>query len=236
MKRTQLLTTTALTLALSALVAVPQYVRAQTPSPSSSASAELRRVIRERIEQTLAEDEIQQPQFIGTLGTITQVGTSTFTIVNSQGRERTIQVLPTTVMQQQGKNVKITDLAIQSGAAVIGRAIDDVVIEARRVIVTTDAFVENRQVALGTIMKIGPTSLSFQRRGTSEDQAEAFLLTRNTRYEDSLGNTLKLSDIEEAQAALLIVKPNANNQLEVIRLRLLVPMTQTSATPSSTAR
>lgn len=199
---------------------------AQTNSAQTTPSAELRQVIRDRIEQTLQEKK--QPgavEFLGTIGTITKINPSTFMLVDTIGRERTVEVNPeTTTLLSAGKPIALSDITLNSSAVVMGLPADDIVIEARRVLVTTTPFTETREVFLGSIGDVTRTSLTMTTRGSEEIVSAPIL--RTSQFEDSLGNDILVTDLAENQSILLITSTDATGKRNVARVRLLVPLTE----------
>lgn len=202
-----------------------QVVQAQTTDTSKSGtdSAELRESIRERIEKTLqAEDKL--PEFLGYIGTINQVGTATFSFTNPLGTEHTVQVSNETTLLEDGDEIDLDELVIGNGVTVMGSALDELVIEARRVLTSDDTFVENRQVSLGTIAEIDSSELTLVSR--QNDQSQTWEINRQTRYEDSLGTSLTRNQIEDNQAALVITDENNDGERFVKKIHLLVALNE----------
>lgn len=217
---------------LFAFLLVAPLASAASPAPASATpSAELRRIIRERIEQTLQENT-QENRLLGTLGTVQKVGGQTFTILDTLGRERTVQ-LSTDAQITQGKTtIALKDMSINSGVAIVGRMIDDIIIEARRVFLVDNTWAERRQVYVGNITAWKNNELSLAIRGT--DQTAVWDVSRKPRYEDSLGNTITAKEITADQAALVVTQEDDQGIRTAIRIRLLAPVEspQPKTTPS----
>lgn len=206
-----------------AFFALATPAQAQTNSAQTTPSAELRQVIRDRIEQTLQEKK--QPgavEFIGTIGTITKINPATFLLVDTVGRERTVEIGPATTLLSGDKAVALADITLNSSAVVMGLPVDDIVIEARRVLISTQAINETREVFLGSIDKLSRTSLTFTTRSTQE--IITVPLTRTTVLEDSLGNEITINDLDENQSIIVVTDAGTNNQRTTNRVRLLVPI------------
>jgi hypothetical protein len=204
-----------------------QIALAQSPSPSGS--AELREIIRQRIEQTMDEKNNPKSEFIGTLGTITKVGTSTFSLMDTTGRERTIDISPTTTILSKNAPVKLSDLTINSGAVVMGTAVDEVILAARRVLVQEDNFAENRTVLLGTVEAIEKNTVLKLRERDSRELSILEMRT-TTKYEDIVGTPVEKKLLEADQSVLVILDIDANKKQYVRRVRLLVPVAVGSTT------
>lgn len=204
----------------------PGLVQAQTPSPDqeTTSSAELRRAIRERIEETLKDKETTTQNFLGYIGTVTQVGSATFSLTCPRGDEKTIQILDGTAIIANGKPVKLSDLVVGNGVTVMGTQRDELVIEARRILMTTDNFAENRQVLLGNITALEKQTITLQPRG--EQPAVTWPITRQTAYEDLNGQKIAVDDLEEDQSVLVISDIDKDDKRFVKRIRLLVPVTE----------
>lgn len=200
---------------------------AQTPTATASASptAESTRRVIERIQEAVRENRQDGPRFIGVLGTITKVGTSTFTLTDVRGLERTIQVAPTTTLLLNGKNAALADLAIAAGAVVMGSAQDEVVVDARRILVQDKDFSETRQTYVGSIQKWDGKMLQLAVRGSQEVQA--WNVGRKVVLEDALGNPITTKDIQVDQAAVIITNETAPGKIDVIHLRLMVTLQKT---------
>jgi hypothetical protein len=218
--------------ALFAFLLVAPVARAASPAPASATpSAELRRIIRERIEQTLQENT-EEKRLLGTLGTVQKVGGQTFTILDTLGRERTVQLAQDALITQGKQTVALKDMSINGGAAIVGRMIDDIIIEARRVFLVDSTWTERRQVYVGTITTWKNNELSLAIRGT--DQTAVWNVSRKPRYEDSLGNVITAKEITADQAALVITQEDDQGVRTAIRVRLLAPVQspQPKTTPS----
>lgn len=203
-------------------LAIPfSFAHAQTETDTSP-SAELREIIRQRIEETIQDKKTTTPEYIGTLGTISKVGTGTFTITDSQGRERTIEISPNTTILLNGKKAELKDLSINAGAVIMGSALDEVIINAKRILVQDAAFTETREVFLGSITGMNSSQITFTARAT--DETVTANLLRTSEYEDSIGNEISVRDIEEDQAILIITNIDKNDQRFVEKLRLLIPI------------
>lgn len=210
----------ALTIVFGACLVFPWGAQAQ--DDTTSPSAELREIIRQRIEETIQEKNSAGPAFIGTLGTVTKVSSSTFSLTDTLGRERTVEMTSDTALLIDGEDGELTDISINSGAVVMGTARDEVIITARRVLIQDEDFSESREVLLGTVTEKATGALVISTRGTKETYA--LDIVRDTTYEDSLGNAISLSDVQEDQSVLLITDLDRNDERYVSRLRLLVPV------------
>lgn len=222
------------TAAFFAFLLTAPLAHAASPSPapaSATPSAELRRIIRERIEQTLQENT-EEKRLLGTLGTVQKVGGQTFTILDTLGRERTVQLTADAKITQGTQAVALKDMSINSGAAIVGKMIDDIIIEARRVFLVDNTWSERRQVSVGTITTWKTTELSLSIRGT--DQTATWNVSRKPRFEDSLGNTITAKDITADQAALVVTQEDDLGVRTVTRIHLLAPVQspQPKTTPS----
>jgi len=207
-------------LALLGGVAFPWYAQAQSES-ATSPSAELREIIRQRIEETIQEKKDVGPKYIGTLGAVTKVSTSTFSIIDTLGLERTVEITADTALLVNGKTAEITDISINDGAVIMGTALDEVVLSARRVLIQDEDFTESREVFLGTITAKTATSITLASRATNEELT--FDLVRATTYEDSLGTEVSLQNVLVDQSAFIITDLDDDERF-VTRLRLLVPV------------
>lgn len=209
-----------------------ESAQAATPSPASASttpSAELRRIIRERIEETLQEKSSEN-RLLGTLGTVQKVGEQTFTITDTLGRERTVQLAQGARVTLNNQNVALKDMSINSGTAIVGVMLDDIIIEARRVFLTDGTFTERRQVSVGTITAWKNNELSLAIRGT--DQVAIWNASRRPIFEDSLGNAVTTKDIQPDQAALVVTQEDDNGNRTVTRIRLLAPVESPQPSPS----
>ncbi len=215
--------TVALVLAFSAAALLPVQIQAQ--NETTSPSAELREIIRQRIEETIQETSQEGPEFIGTLGTVSSVSTNTFTITDTLGFERTIQPSASSTLLVEDEPAELSDISIGNGAVIMGAALDEVIIEAERMLIQEDDFTESREVILGSVDEKSTTSLSVTSRGTGETSEIA--LQRSTEYEDSLGTAITLADIEENQSVLIITDVDEGDDEKdryATRVRLLVPV------------
>ena len=194
------------------------HAQTQTTSPS----AELREIIRQRLEQTLQAET--GDRLIGVVGSVTRVSASTFVLTDPSGMERTIVVSPDSTSFAATAQVSgISDLSIDSGVAVIGTSPDSVLINARRVIPAPRPFSETRRVALGSVETFERSSLTLRERGN--DQITTVDITTATKFEDILGNTVPRSTIQEDESILVIIDDSANGRPFAKRVRILVSAT-----------
>ncbi len=195
----------------------PVLAQTQTTSPS----AELREIIRQRLEQTLQTSP--GSTLLGVVGSVTRVGTATFVLTDPTGREHTVVIDQNTTFAGNAQVNELSDLTIDSGVAVIGTSSDNVLLNARRVIPATKPFVETRRVALGTIETLERSSISVQERGNGQTTSAA--ITNTTRFEDILGNTVPRTSIQEDEAVLIIIDEATAGRPTAKRIRLLVAAT-----------
>jgi hypothetical protein len=207
---TALVTTLALSVAGTALA----------QSPVATESADLRRAIRERIEQTLQNTQVTESPYVGYIGNVEQVGTATFTIVTPRGENRTIQIGTATRLVSGSTSIQLSELVIGNSVAVIGQEMDDLVVDALRVIAGDDPLEEDRRAVIGTITNIDTRSITLQVRGSGI--TESFLINRNTVYEDIQGTKIVVGDLDVDESVLVVTDKDAQNQNFVKRLRLLV--------------
>ena len=201
------------------------FAQSNSANQETTSSAELRRAIKERIEETLKDkDNANSQQFFGFIGTITQVGSTTFGLTCPRGDEKTIQIMDSTTLLSNGKPLQINELVVGNGVTVMGTQEDELVIDAQRVLMSTDNFTENRQVTLGNIAEIGKQEITIQPRG--EQQQITWPTTRQTTYEDMNGQEITATEIEEDQSALVITDIDKDDKRYIKRLRLLVPVSE----------
>lgn len=200
-------------------------VQAQSPTssatPSATNSAELRQAIRERIEETLQEGE-SSPLYQGYIGVIDQVSTATFSFTSPLGSKHTVQLLSDATIISGNSNIELDDLVVGNGVSVIGNPLDELVIEAKRIIMSDNNYEETRQVHLGTIIEITSGELVFQTRG--QNGQTTWIRNTTTEYEDSLGATITAAQLEENQAALVVTDEDSSGDRFVKRVHLLVAM------------
>lgn len=210
-------------LAAAALIWSPAVsAQTTTPDPDTTSSAELRQAIKERIEETLKDTDTNRDLYLGFLGTVTQVGSTTFSMTSIQGEEKTVQVTSDTAILSGNQNINLPDLVVGNGVTVMGSLVDDLVMEARRIIMSNGNFSEDRHVNLGTITSIGTQELTLQLRG--EEQIATWNTNRQTRYEEFDGGTTTRTALEEDQAVLVITDLDQNDQRYIKRVRLLAPV------------
>lgn len=210
-------------LAAAALIWSPAVsAQTTTPDPDTTSSAELRQAIKERIEETLKDTDTNRDLYLGFLGTVTQVGSTTFSMTSIQGEEKTVQVTSDTAILSGNQNINLPDLVVGNGVTVMGSLVDDLVMEARRIIMSNGNFSEERHVNLGTITGIGTQEITLQLRG--EEQIATWNTSRQTRYEEFDGGTTTRTALEEDQAVLVITDLDQNDQRYIKRVRLLAPV------------
>jgi hypothetical protein len=204
---------------------LPLSALAQTNSPETSTSAELRQAIKERIEETIKENNnTTERSYYGYIGEITQISTATFGLMTPQGEEKTIQISGDTALLSADKDISLTDLIIGSGVTVMGQPVDELVIAAKRVLARTDNFTENREVKLGSLVSITTSEITLQDRQTQQSMTWSF--TRQTVFEDANGQKIAVTNLEEDQAALIITDLDNNDERYIKRVRLLVEVAE----------
>ncbi len=198
----------------------PWIAQAQTES-ATSPSAELREIIRQRIEETIQDKKSNGPKYIGTLGTISKVSSSTFSFIDTLGRERTVELTSNTTLLIDGDSAELSDVSINAGVVIMGTALDEVLINAKRILVQEKDFSETREVFLGTITEKTNSKITVTTRGTGE--ALDLALLRTTTYEDLIGESITLATVQEDQSVLIITDLDKDSNRYVSRLRVLVP-------------
>lgn len=191
-------------------------------SPEATDSAELRRAIRQRIEQTLQNGSETVSPYVGYIGNVEQIGTATFTLITPRGENRTIQAGSGTALVSGTQTIQLNELVVGNGVSVIGREMDDLVVDALRVVATNAPFEETRQVVIGNITNIDSRSITIQVR--SSETIEIYNIDRTTLYEDIQGTGITVRDLEVDQAALVVTDVNTQNQRYIKRFRLLIPI------------
>jgi hypothetical protein len=190
---------------------------------TASPSAEVRRLLRQRVENALQEAKITQSNtLVGLVGSVVKVGTSTFSLTDVTGNEHTVQVATDTEIWQKKTKLLLKDLALQSGVTVYALPLDNNVIEAKRVIVRDDNFVEHRKVWIGTVRSLDKTKLTLTVRGDMPEQS--WILDRAVIYEDSVNTKLTAKQIQADSAALVITNEAEPGKTMVTRIHLLVPI------------
>lgn len=195
---------------------------AQAQSSATSPSAELREIIKQRLEKSL--EAPSENRFIGVVGSVMRVTASTFTIVDPNGRERTIVLDNTTSFATSSAVKSLADISIDSGVAVIGNSTDDVLIQARRVIPSTQPFSEARRVALGSVQALQGNSLTLVERGNG--QTTTVTINNTTKFEDILGNTVPRSTLQKDESVLVVIDDGSSEKPVAKRIRFLVAATQ----------
>lgn len=202
-----------------ALTASVPPVRAQDEATNS---ADLRRAIRERIEQTLRNDTTTNSPFIGLVGTLKSIGSATFTMTTVTGEEKTIQVSEGVPVLLGSTPQKLSEMVIGNGISVVGDPVDELVVEAKRVLVSSTPIEEKRRVVLGTITAWNQRTLTVTVRGS--DASESFTVTRQTQYENIQGTTLAARALQVDQSVLVISTEGTGGARNLVRVRQLVPL------------
>lgn len=203
--------------ALILFLLMPGVARAQE---ETTRSANLRR-IQELIEEKLQERAPSGQTYIGVLGSVLKVSTSTFTIVDSRGRERTVEIDNDTPFLSGKKTIALKDLSINSSVVVVGQATDEIIIDALRVYISETDFTETRRVFLGTISQWNRRNLTITARGSSNE--ESFVVNARTAYQDNTGAKITANDIDTEQAVLIIARDDSGART-ITTVRLLAPL------------
>ena len=137
----------------------------------STSSDNIKEEIKQRI-QEVVQDKMKIKKLIGVVGKITDFRLDAITLANNLDSYH-ISIASNSAIQKDNKPVKISDLAISDRLIVIGYLYENNVLESRRIVVTKDQPIIQKNFELITLSKIDkktnkinsitvPSKLSFE--------------------------------------------------------------------------
>jgi len=189
-----------------------------TATPSATPTTDMATQIKALVQENLSTTEAQLKQkvdlqtLVGYLGKITTIGSNNLTI-DSQGNLLQITTdTQTTYLADDGSAIKLASLAINDQIILIGTAIKDDIILAKRISVvtedTSDQVVTTAIVAKVSVVDTKKKTLTLNLGGTDQ------LLTLSKK------STVKLTDFTAGQTILGIVK-SYQGKLSISRAKAL---------------
>src|SRR3989338_80574 len=118
----------------------------------STSSDNIKEEIKQRI-QEVVQDKMKIKKLIGVVGKITDFRLDAITLANNLDSYH-ISIASNSAIQKDNKPVKISDLAISDRLIVIGYLYENNVLESRRIVVTKDQPIIQKNFELITLSKI----------------------------------------------------------------------------------
>lgn len=196
--------------------------QAYAASPTASPSSDLRKAIKERIEEavTKTDTEVSRQRWIGVVGTVQSVSSSTVSVRDVNGTVWTVNLIDgSSLFDSRGKILKQSDLSVDSLVWAAGQASNDVILEAKRMMVRAAA--PSRTVTVGTITELKSNSLSLAPRGGGESLSLS--TTSRSKYENNDGASLERKALQSDEAVVVIYTESATGTKTLLRLRQLAP-------------
>lgn len=191
-------------------------------SPTASPSSDLRKAIKERIEEavTKTDTEVSRQRWLGVVGTVQAVSSSTVSVRDVSGTVWTVNLVDgSKLLDSKGKALKQSDLSVDSLVWAAGQASNDVILDAKRMMVRAAAPV--RMVAVGTITELKSASLSLAPRGGGESLSLS--TTSRSKYENNDGATLERKSLQSDEAVVVVYTESESGAKTLLRLRQLAP-------------
>lgn len=215
---------TYLILALSLLIS-PSAVLAQSSSSTDSASVEdVQKSLQERIRKAIKENLNGNTQIERTkafFGKLTSISENVLTLERPYGgTTHTYQVTvgDSSKIVSSGKNIKLTDLTLDSNLIIMGKTSDDQNMQAQRVVVNKDTSTINRLIKKGVITEID----TGRKKMTITQGDQESVLDYSTRIKIYQGDTLSPLTIKElntpTKALFMTLTDSEDDSEYVIRI------------------
>ena len=190
-----------LTMLYGVLTPVSIYAQTKTDSETQEASdsssiENIKKIIKDNLNSGLVRGTIDNlmNRKVALIGEVSRVTDEAITVTNRLGT-RIIQVTDVLSITKDGKNIEITDVAVENWILVLGKITDDnftpVFIE-----VNEDTLRPKEQfISIGTVTQITATKITIDPRNS--DSEEEISLVTNTTYENSNGEEINKSLITQ---------------------------------------
>ncbi len=196
-----------------------------TDEATGSASFEnIKKIIKENIENSKVKGAIDNllNRKIALLGEVSRVTDETITITNRLGT-RIIPLAESLSITRDGKEIKVTDIAVENWVTILGKIKDDDFSPVFMFVSAKSLQPKTQYVNIGTITKITKTSISIEPR-SGEGEKEIFV-TKTTDFEDLTGVKILLTDLSEDITVLVSGQEN-ETKIEATTIRSLAPLTE----------
>lgn len=221
--------------------ASPASQISSSPSPTASLSpAQTTQNLKDRIEKIVEEKRDQIEGVLdelsgrkrGFIGEVLRVSSETITLRTNKGPQ-ILSVTPTLSITKAGNKIPLDDIAVGDWAIAIGSVKEDEFQPERLVISSTPLWPQRQVITIGTIDSMTKTTITIAPRvGTDKRD---FIFTKSTSYQDMNGDTIRATQVNPEQAALVVgVGGEKGDEARVIRL--LSPVVTPTPTPRTNAR
>ena len=138
--------------------------------------------------------------------------------ISSRLGNRISPIDQTISITRDGKEIKITDVAVENWVTILGRTQNDTFTPVFMFVHAKSIQPKNQYVGIGTVTGITKNSLTLQPRSQAEEKT--ITITTKTVIEQPDGEELELSDISE-DIAVLITGYETETTTEAVTIRLL---------------
>ena len=152
------------------------------------------------------------------LARVIRVSEETLTVSNYAGN-KIIPLEEEVLIQKDGKDVKIDEIAVDNWVGIQGDLVDDSLKISKVTVYEKDFSPKDRVIAIGAITSLGKSELKFQpRSGESEFN---FSLNRDTSFQDVEGEEASLSDFYEELQCIVVAFADQNGNYVISTIRAL---------------
>lgn len=165
--------------------------------------------LKERIEKIVEEKKDKIKGIIdnidsnkqGFIGEVTRISEESITVKTNKST-RILPITEDVEIIKAGKEVELSDIAVENWLVVMGIIEDDNFIPIRILVSTETLRPDPTHITIGSITQIERNELTVSPRSGEEPQA--ITLNSNTLYEDLNGEEISRTDIEDETQALII--------------------------------
>ncbi len=195
-------------------------VRAQTPTPESDIQ-KLREVIQQKVQQKLQEisgEEVVNPKK-AYLGTITKIENKNLNLDSKGQKYEFVISEDATFINLKQNRIKITDLKEGQSVLLLSLTKDEIVFAKRIIIVDPSKLTNNKNVTLGKIADISPTTSVFVLIPVNNNSRELQMkIDSKTEIVTKDNKNLKFTDIKKGQKIVCIYTNGQNSTYPALKI------------------
>ncbi len=218
-----------LVLSLGTPILAVETTTTKTPDDEATQSASLeniKKIIKDNIENSKVKGAIDNllNRKVALLGEVTRVTDETITISNRLGT-RIIPLAANLSITKDGKEIKVTDIAVENWVTILGKIKDDDFSPSFIFVSTESLQPKTQYIKIGTITKVSKTSITIKPR--SDETEKEIFVTKTTSFEDLNGVAMKLTDLSE-DITVLVSGHETETKVEATTIRSLAPITESN--------
>lgn len=154
------------------------------------------------------------------IGEVTRVTDETITLSSRHGT-KIVPVTKEVSITKGGKDIELTDLAVENWVTVLGKIIEDNFSPVFIYVYSQSLQPKSQYVAIGTITEITRNTITITPRSGDTDKTINILNT--TEFEDLNGLEISLSDLEK-DITVLVSAHETETKIDALTVRSLAPL------------